>query len=344
MKAVKVLITGCGRHSKTLVKSLKNNIDRREVYVIGINNNAANILRSDVDQYIIAPGIHETRYIDWLLDICTREGVDIILPYITAELPIAAKNREKLESGGSKVSVASEKTLRIANDKIKMAERFPEYMPLQTEVCSSEEIRIFAKSVGYYTGTPLCCKLTDSCGGTGFVVLDEKRYLDIASFNKIGVNRYIGIEQLCEIADKVNTRMILQEYVPGTDYSVCVLADHGEVKIICGFAGYSMEYGAVTSGEIIKNDEAYEIAERVTREIELDGNACFDFIIRKNDGKAILLECNPRISASLPFIAEAGADLAYLRCKQLLGEPFDTDMDFQYGSKMVKYYESHYYR
>ena len=54
---MKVVITGCGRHSKSLVQSLKNNVDGREVEVIGINNSPANILRSDVDEAIIAPSI-----------------------------------------------------------------------------------------------------------------------------------------------------------------------------------------------------------------------------------------------------------------------------------------------
>ena len=340
---MKVLITGCGRHSKTLVQSLKDNVDRREVFVIGINNSETNILRSDVDKHIIAPGIHEEGYIDWLLDLCAAEGVDVVLPYITAELPIVALNREKLESRGTKVSVAPLDALMIANSKVKMAERFQDIMPRQTVVHTSDEIKRYAEKAGYYSGIPLCCKLTDGCGGAGFAILDERKALDISLFNKIGVSRYIGIEQLCEIADKSAISIILQEYVPGTDYSVCVLADRGKVLLMCGFAGYSMEYGAVTSGEILKNEEAYGMAERVVREIGLDGNACFDFIIRQ-DGKPLLLECNPRINATIPFIAKAGADLVYLRCKQLLGEPFKTNVDFRYGLKMVKYYECYYYQ
>ena len=340
---MKVVITGCGRHSKSLVQSLKNNVDGREVEVIGINNSPANILRSDVDEAIIAPSITDPDYIDWLLDLCTREKVDVILPYITSELPILAANREKLESEGTKVSVASERTLMVANDKVELARMFPEYMPKQTVVRSSAEVRSFARSIGYYTGTPLCCKLADKCGGTGFAILDEKKYLDIGSFNKMGVNRYISIDQLCEIADKVDADIILQEYVDGDDYSVCVLADHGKVKTLCGFIGYSMEYGAVTQGEIVRNDWAYTLAYKLTEKLELDGNACFDFIIRRT-GRPVLLECNPRISATIPFIAKAGADLVYLRCKQLLGEPIDTNVSFDYGLKMVKYYDAHYYR
>lgn len=339
---MKVLITGCGRHSKSLVQTIKNNVDGREVEVVGINNNPANILRSDVDEFIIAPSSFDPVYIDWLLNLCTEKKVDVILPYITAELPIIAANREKLESNGTKVSIVSERTLMVANDKVELARMFPDYMPRQAVVRSSAEIRSFARSIGYYTGTPLCCKLADKCGGTGFAILDEKKCLEISLFNKMGVNRYISINQLCEIADKVEAEIILQEYVSGTDYSVCVLADCGKVETLCGFAGYAMEYGSVMQGEIVRNTIAYTMADKLTEKLELDGNACFDFIIRP-DGFPVLLECNPRISASIPFIARAGADLVYLRCKQLLGEPIDTDISFDYGLKMVKYYDAHYY-
>lgn len=340
---MKILITGCGRHSKTLVECLKNNPDNIPVEIISINNSERNILRTGVDEYHIAPSIFAPEYIEWLRNLCEEKGVDVILPYITAELPIAAANREYLEEKGTKVSVASLDSLMVANNKVEMAKMFPQYMPKQIVAHNSRDIRTFAKKVGYHTGTQLCCKLTDKCGGCGFAILDERKYLDIASFNKVGVNRYISLNQLCEIADKVDTEIIIQEYVPGTDYSVCVLADHGKTIYECGFAGYAMEFGAVTSGEIIKNEEAYRIATEVVEKIGLDGNACFDFII-KEDGTPVLLECNPRINATLPFLAEAGADLAYYRCRQLLGETLPENLDIDYGLKMVKYYESHYFR
>lgn len=339
---MKVLITGCGRHSKGLVQALKNNIDGRGVEVIGINNSPSKILRSDVDESVIAPSIADPGYIDWLMCLCAEKKVDVVLPYITAELPILAANLEKLESTGAKVSVASERTLGIANDKVELARMFPNIMPRQAVVRSGREVRSFARKMGYYSGKPLCCKLADKCGGTGFAILDEKKYLDIGSFNKVGVNRYISLSQLCEIADKVDADIILQEYVDGIDYSVCVLANKGKTEIMCGFAGYAMEYGAVTQGEILENQKAYSMARDITEALDLDGNACFDFIVRP-DGQPVLLECNPRISATIPFIAKAGADLVYLRCKQLLGEPINTGISFDYGLKMVKYYDAYYY-
>ena len=339
---MKVLITGCGRHSKSLVESLKHNPDGERVEIIGINNNPDNILRVSVDKSIIAPSITAPDYIQWLYNLCETEKVDVVLPYITAELPIVANAQDYLEESGAKISVSSPESLRVANDKIALAEYFGDVMPRQMVVTSSEEIRHFARKIGYYKDTKLCCKLADKCGGTGFAILDEHKYLDINTFGKIGVPRYMSIEQLCEIADKLNVKIILQEYIPGTDYSVCVLADHGKMVYECGFAGYTMEFGAVTSGEILKNKKAYEIAERAVKFLELDGNCCFDFIIKEN-GDAVLLECNPRLNATLPFVEAAGAPLAYYRCKQLLGGKLPKTLDINYGLKMVKYYESYYY-
>ena len=340
---MRILITGCGRHSKTLIECMKNNPDGLPLSVIGINNSEKNILRTGVDEYYIAPSIFDPAYIGWLLALCEEKKVDVILPYITSELPIAAENKSLFEEKGIKVSVSSAKSLAIANNKAEMAKLFPQYMPKQIVAHSSRDIRAFAKKMGYHTGFPLCCKLADRCGGTGFAILDERKYLEISSFNKVGVNRYISLNQLCEIADKVDTEIIIQEYIPGVDYSVCVLADNGKTVYECGFAGYSMEFGAVTSGEVVMNEEAYRIAKEVVEKVGLDGNCCFDFIIKK-DGTPILLECNPRINASLPFLAKAGADLAYYRCRQLLGYPLPKALDIDYGLKMVKYYESHYFK
>lgn len=340
---IKVLITGCGRHSYDIVTNLKNNVDRRPVEVYGINNNERNLLRRGIDCGLIAPSITDKTYITWLTSLCESEGIDIILPYITAELPILACNVDKFDAIGTKVSISSKDSLDVANDKIKLSHIFGGYMPRQAVVRSSDEIRTFAKECGYYLGKSLCCKLSNKCGGTGFAILDERKYLDINSFNKVGANRYISIDQLCEISDKVEVDLILQEYIAGKDYSVCVLADKGKILYACGFIGYAMEFGAVTSGEIAKNDVAYKIAEEVTDKLKLDGNACFDFILA-DDGNVKLLECNPRINASIPFIAEAGIDLVYMRCKQLLGEELPLNPHIEYGLKMAKSYESVYYK
>lgn len=342
LKKINILVTGCSRHSKTLVDCLKNNKDGVEVKVWGCDYNPFHLLRVGIERGYVVPAIvEEDAYIQALTDICKENDIDIILPYITAELPLMARKKEYFESIGVKVSVSSEESLKIANNKIEMMSRFPELMPKQETVHNSEEVKAAAERIGY-PNVPLCVKLPNMCGGAGFAVVDDELAFDMTTFNRIGVNRYVTFEHLCIIADKMNRPIILQEYVPGKDYSVCVLADKGRVAHKCGFMGETMEYGSVITGMIEYNEEAYKVADKVVKELGLDGNLCIDFMV-KEDGSVKMLEVNPRINATLPFIVEAGVNLPYLRCKQLLGLPFDEENEIKYGLKMNKYFESVYF-
>ena len=51
----------------------------------------------------------------------------------------------------------------------------------------------------------------------------------------------------------------------------------------------------------------------------MDGNVGFDFM-RNDKGEAVLMDINPRITATVSVIAASGVNLIYLRVKQLLGE------------------------
>ena len=342
--AITVVITGCNRARRGIVQSLKNNRDGRDVRVIGINYSPYNILRTDVDEFVVAPSITDPEYIPWLRDLCKDKKVDVLIPFIQGELPIASKYAESLLEVGTHVSITDPKSLNLLNDKIALAERYPEYFPAQKVVNSSDGVREFAEKVGYYDGDhPMCCKIAGKCGGLGFAILDEQKWMDVTFFNRAGSNRFISIGQLCEIMDHDGTEVILQEYIRGTEYCTVVLADHGEVAGICGFMGYAMEFGCYTSGAMLKNQMAYNMTERVVRETGLDGNACFDFIL-KEDGTPIMLECNPRISAGIAFPDRAGADFVYQRCLQLIGEPFLREYDIDYDLKMVRNDDFYYYK
>lgn len=342
MQDFNVLITGCSKHSKGIIDCLKDNEDKANVKVFGVDCNKDNLLREGVDGYAIVPRIdHPLEYISSLTNICKKFQVDIIIPYITAELGLLSLNQSIIEDTGVKLSISPFDSIVVANDKGCMAKRFASLMPIQTVAHNIDDIKSFAEMIGY-PNKKFCCKISNGCGGAGFAIVDDDKADDIRLFNKTGVNRYIRYEDLMRIIEKDEVNIILQEYVKGLDYSVCVLADGKKNLCKVGYVGYSMQYGAVISGEIWENKEAYDIADYVTAELGLEGNACFDFILDKK-GHAVLLEVNPRINASLPFVAAAGVNMPYLRCKQLLGYEISENQVVNYGLKMQKYYESKYY-
>ncbi len=343
---IKVLITGCSMHSNDLINVLRDNADHEEIYVVGINCEDTALLRKGVDSGYVVPKITDPEYVPTLMKICNDEAVDVILPFITAELPIALEYKHALELAGTKVSVTSKESLEIVGNKIEMAKKYPKLMPRQAVITNRKnaewEISRFAGSI-FYPENKMCCKLPDKCGGVGFAVIDEEKGKDITLFNKFGQNRYITLDMLIELASCTDERIILQEYEEGTDYSVCILADHGEVTHMLGFEASLMAFGSAMFAEIKENEQAYEIARTVTKDTGLDGNACFDFMM-KPDGSVKLLEVNPRLSASLPFIAKAGLNLPYLRIKQLLGRDYRSmPVSINFKLRMSKNYESEYF-
>ncbi len=335
-----VLITGCSRHSKEIVDCLKSNYENRAVRVIAVDMNSSNILRYNTDAQYVVPKSSDPDYIHVLIDICRKESVDIVIPYITSELLKLARHRSEFEDNGIKVSVSGESSVKILNDKAEIATMFGEYMPKQFMAKNKQEAERALSRLGY-PEKPVCVKITDSCGGNGFAIVDDSRAYDLSLLNKRGASPIIGKEELIKYIKR--TPAIIQEYIDGHDYSLCVLADNGKIISSCGYYGYSIEYGAVCNGEIAYNRKALEIAEDVAAITNLCGNACFDYKIDYS-GNAVLLECNPRINASLGFCKAAGINLVWLRCKQLLGEPFDANLfNIKSGLKMRKFYEAEYY-
>ena len=143
-----ILITGCSMQSFDLIRTLRNNYDGEEIHVVGINCDENALLRDGVYAGYVVPRITEPNYLPTVLRICENENVNVILPYITAELPIMAENKSYFEDMGIKVSVSSPEAIKVANDKVALAKLFPEYMPKQTIVRNALDCIAFATLVG----------------------------------------------------------------------------------------------------------------------------------------------------------------------------------------------------
>lgn len=354
--SLKVLITGCSKHSKEIVDALTLNEDCRAVEVVAVNMDENKLLQHGTSWKYVAPPITDEGYIPFLKQVCKETHTNIIIPYITAELELMAKHKQEFEEMGVHVSVTSEESLSILNNKERFGAVFREYTPDQYIVSSVESAREIYTAYEK-NGKKLCCKISGKCGGTGFCIIDNQKAYDISLFNRCGVNRYISDQDIYKIID-VGHKVILQEYIEGVDYSVCVLADHGKVLGMVGYAGFDMEFGAVVNGQIVINRKAFDIVEHIVKKTKVDGNACFDFILEgATSGSGIeemqkapvkLLECNPRINASIGFCWRAGMNMVYLRCKQLMGDLIPEDIvssrtRIKEGLRMQKYYESEYY-
>lgn len=337
-----VLLTGCSEHAKEMVGCFKDNFRGEPVRVVGIDSDGKRVLKSHVDASYEVPRFAEPEYMDVLKGILEKEHIDIIMPFITQELLFMAENRKIFDDMGIKVSISSLESLEVANDKINLNKRFPKYMAEQQVAFTGREVRKFAIEHGY-PEKRICVKLRNRAGGTGFCVADEAKGRNILLHNIGRTNSYVTLDMLCELVDYYPDGVIVSEYIEGIEYSLCILADHGEIIHSLGFEGYTMQFGSCMTAAIRDNERAYIIADNIVRKIGLDGNACFDYRISP-EGDVVLLEINPRLSASLPFIKKAGLNLPYLRCLQLMGEDVrGLKFDLNKNLTMRKYYETEFF-
>lgn len=340
MKPINVLITCSNIHVKNMIDCLKNNYEGTQVNVYCVNSVEWDLPKEgECDGAFVVPKASDESYFPTLLDLCKKLDIDVVFPVTSIDLDAMAEHKEEFEKHGIHISVTPPESMKIANDKITLHKMFGEYMPKQIVAKGVNEVLDFADNIN----GSICCKVANMCGGRGFAVIDDEKSVDINLFHRFGKKHYISMSQLYDVVKKKDHDVIVQEYKDGLDYSVSVLAYNGRVTHICGYVGYILEFGSMMYAEIKPNEQAYEIARTICEKLGIDGNACFDFILGE-DGNVTLLEINPRVNASLNFVSNAGCNMFYLRCKQLLGYDYEQDQqEINVGFKMKKYFETRYF-
>lgn len=336
---IRVMLTCCNIHVKDIMACFTNQDSEYTVRVYVTNSEEWELPPVDsCEGRFVVPRFDDPNFLSRMLDICKEFEIDVIFPISSIDLEIMSKHKDDFEKIGTQVSILPYDKLMIANNKIELHRLFSDVMPEEITPTTIEEACWFLS-----THPKVCCKLADMCGGKGFAVIDDEKCLDVALFHRFGKKHYISKGQLMQIIEKGQYEVILQEYHEGLDYTVSLLADHGEVTHMVGYVGYLLEFGSIMYGEIKPNEQAFKIADRLVRELELDGNIGIDFIL-KEDGSVVLLEINPRINASLPFVAKAGCNMAYLRLMQLKGKDVSHwPTPVKEGFKMKKYFGTRYF-
>lgn len=339
MRDFTVLMTSCSPRKTGIIHCIKDNEDGVNVTMYCTNCREDELPSSSVcEKAFVSPCNDSPDYINHLLALCAIYHVDIVIPRLSSELEVLATNRKRFEDIGVKVSVTDLDGLLVANDKSRLYAKYSYLMPKQVVCSNSKMVLEFAKAHPKF-----CCKLPHSSGAAGFAIVDDKLCDDVNLFHAYGHKHYISTQHLCRIIDTQHLNYILQEYVNGYDYTVSLIADHGKITHIVGYVGYEMEFSCIMYGEIKDNEIAFEISKFIVADLNLSGNIGIDFIL-KPDGSVVLLEINPRLNASLPFVAKAGCNMPYLNCKRLLGYDISHDgKDIVKELKMRKHYATEYF-
>ena len=322
MKNLTVLVTAAGNvFMPGTLACLKNNGECR-IRLIGADmNDDASILQMCDAAYQV-PACSDPAYVDTLLDICRKEAVNILLPIMSAELDALAERKEEFAKIRTLVSVTDPQGLAIANNKRKLFD----FMKEQGLACaryaivhSGEELKSSVYSLGY-PEQRVCVKATNGSGSRGFRILSEGENRFHSFMHEKPTSGITTLADLLEILTEAEEfpELMVMEYLPGEEYSVDLLADHGKVMVSCCRRSLRMENSIMLEAVVEERPDVTALCQAVTEKLGLDGNIGFD-LRERSDGTPVIMECNPRITAGIPYFAHAGVNLPYLCVKKMLG-------------------------
>lgn len=341
MKDLVVLSSACGAFFMPgFFKCLKTN-GERSIKIIGCDISDDASIELLVDKYYQVPRYTDDAYVSSLLEICKKEHVDVFFPQISMELPIILEHKSMFEEIGVKVAISDKETLATANCKYNLYE-FMRRHNLETPnyfiIDSSQFLRDHISELGF-PDRPVCVKMTENSGSRGVRIVRPHLSRSESFLHDKPSTLNVSLDEMCEILDECKPlpKIMAMEYLPGIEYTVDLLADHGKTLYIAGRKNLTSSMSIAQTSVVDKIDSAYQLCEDIVRELKLDGNIGFDFMLDEN-GKPWLTDLNPRVTATIILYAGAGLNLPYLRIKQLLGEELPR-IELKYGTRLMRKYK-----
>lgn len=335
-----ILVSACGaQFMPGLVDCLKNN-GERNIRIIGVDMEQDLTVLQMVDVFYTVPNVTDSLYVDRLLEICQTEKVDVVMPFMSAELLPLIDRKEEFEKIGVKISVSDRKSVEITSNKYRFYSFLKTnglYVPKFAHIKTWQDLIPACHACGYPKNA-VCIKATELSGSRGIRIIKPNVSRFDLLFKEKPNSFYTTLEELLETLKEkeIMPEMMAMEYLPGNEGSVDLLAENGKIIYMAYRESNINLHSIPQAATLIENKEAYEIAEKVISVLGLSGNADLDF---KNDenGHPVLMEINPRIAATMRIFKEGGLNLPYLRIKQLLGEELPK-LEIKYGIKMKRRY------
>jgi carbamoyl-phosphate synthase large subunit len=311
-----ILVTASGAPGAArLLRGLREN-GERDVRLVGVDMSERSIGRFLCDAFHIVPAGADPGYADAILDVVEREGVDVVLPESSHDLPHLAASRERFPVP---VLVAGPETVRRSNDKAETYEllhRIGVPAPEFRRVTGAAGVEAAAKELGY-PDRPVCFKPVFSSGSRGFRILDPT--VDRAHqllYERPGAVA-MRLEEAVELLPEDGADLLVMELATGGERTIDGLADGKRIVLGHPKTREAMRAGLAMYFETLDAPELMELSEKIVEELEIEW---FFNIQLVGD---YVIEVNPRIST---IVYQEDLNLPWLAIKRALGEISDDEL------------------
>jgi len=336
-----VLVTGAGAPGAPgVIKSLRT-VKERRIRIIGVDMKKEAIGFLMVDKAYLVPPASGKNFINRVLEICKREKVDVIVPLVTKELMKFSKNKGRFKKIGTSISTSNFQGLKVANNKyllLKHCKKIGVPTPKFIKVNSYEQFKKAVFSLGY-PHKKVCFKPPTLSGSRGFRILAKGIDRLNALINEKPTNTITTFEDIALILKRVSKfpQLIVMEYLPGKQYTVNLLANNGVPVISVSRLIEDQKLSIDWISTIVENQTIIDASERIVHTLRLSGNIGIQYA-EDDVGIPRVIECNPRIEATIELCTAADVNLVYLAVKLALGEKV-IPPKVKWGTKIIRYWD-----
>jgi carbamoyl-phosphate synthase large subunit len=282
MRETNVLITAASRRV-ALIQGFVQALKR-----LGIKGNVITTDMSSLSpglyfgtRHYIVPLTTDPQYIPIIKSICFRERIQLLIPTIDDELPLFGRHTEEFLATGIRVAVSNEQTNLICNDKYATAVFLqPRGVPFAKTWLPD---KVDFSGLEY----PMFLKPRKGRGSVGaFKVQNEKELRFFLDY----------------VPDPV-----VQEFLPGKEYTIDVLVDFGgKVISVVPRERMVVRSGVTDRGQTLNHPGLIRLAVAAAQALDIRGPA--NIQVKLDGERATVFEVNPRFSGGIPLTIASGAD------------------------------------
>ena len=268
------------------------------------------------------PLAHPEAFLDWLEDQVKNGEYPVTLVCGEEVTALIARNRHRFDEYTS-IPLVDHDTFQVCRNKantMRAAKRLGIETP-QTWFPDDDGIEAVAKQIGQW---PVVLKPTESNGARGI------RYPDCAE----------ALKRDYETVRQDFPGVIVQEFVPhdGRQYKAELLVHRDGTLLAAGVYDkprfYPPSGGSSTLNSTVHRPDLVELSRRLLKGIGWYGMGDCEFIEDPRDGRARLMEVNPRFTRSIKILVEAGLDFPWFLYQLARGENVEPCFDYRKGLYM----------
>ncbi len=285
----------------SIIKSL-GRIPGVDLWVADIDRHAAGLYLAPADRRLLLPRGDAAGFVDSVLDWCRNESIDVVFPTVDQELQPLAAARQAFEDAGVTLVLAAAATLAVCLDKWRLYEACRGHLPVPRTALLDQSSTL--------ADWDLPCIVKPRTGSGSRDVRLVRSDADLAQVPHDG-------------------SYIIQEYLPGEEHSLDVLADReSRVLSVVPRIRLKLDSGVAVAGRTVHDQELESLGRTVAARVGLSwvGNVQTR---RDAAGVARLLEVNPRFPGTMPLTVAAGVDMPAICLAMTQGRTASVPIEFR---------------